>query len=219
MRKMQNSTWMVALLAVIAGTSQAETKRTATIVKSGQVELPFDASSLPPECRQFLSLLPESNLATMPYYQQLSIAACRQTFEIPPVTTPQQLGPMVLSVENAMAPSIAIYNDVAAKGTHEVKLLAEYGLGMTYLNTVVRARRAIDAGRSMGGSTYGGYLDGFVGLHRAAEPLLAHDLEQAVAYFHAVDLHAAGDPHAATSDPVMVKAIATARYYHDLLGQ
>lgn len=219
MRKMQNSTWMVALLAVVAGTSQAEVRRTAAIDKPGQVELPIDASSLPPECRQFLSLLPGSTLSTMPYYQQLSIAACRQTFEIAPVTTPQQIGPMVLSVQNAMAPSIAIYRDVAARGTHEVKLLAEYGLGMTYLNTVVRARRAIDAGASMGGATYGGFADGIVGMHRAAEPLLKNDLDQAVAAFHAVDLHAAGDPHAATSDEVMVKAIASARYYHNMLGQ
>ncbi len=210
---------MIALLAVVAGTSQAEVKRTAAIEKPGQVELPIDAANLPPECHQFLSLLPGSTLSTMAYYQQLSIAACRQSFEIPPVTTPQQIGPMVLSVENMMAPSIAIYRDVATRGTHEVKLLAEYGLGMTYLSTVVRARRAIDAGRSIGGATYGGYADGFVGLHRAAEPLLAGDLEQAVAAFHAVDLHAAGDPHAATSNEVMVKAVATARYYHELLGQ
>ena len=219
MRNMQTSTWVVALLAVVAGSSQAEVTKAATIVKAGEVELPIDSASLPPECRQFLSLLPGSKSDTMPYYQQLSIAACRQRVEVAPVTTPQQIGPMVLSVENAMAPSIAIYRDVATRGTHEVKLLAEYGLGMTYLDTVVRARRAIDAGRSMGGATYGGYLDGFVGLHRAAEPLLAHDLEQAVAAFHAVDLHAAGDPHAATSDEVVTKAVATARYYHELLGR
>jgi hypothetical protein len=219
MRKLQHSTWVVALLAVVAGSSQAEVRATAAIVKPGQVELPVDAANLPPECTQFLSLLPGSTSDTMPYYQELSIAACRQRFDTPPVTTPQQIGPMVASVEAAMAPSVAIYSDVANRSRHEVKLLAEYGLGMTYLDTVVRARRAIDAGGSMGGATYGGYKDGIVGMHRAAEPLLAHDLEMAVAAFHAVDLHAAADPHAATSDEVMVKAVATARYYHELLGR
>ena len=218
MRKTQHSTWVVALLAVVAGSSQAGSKRTAATEKQGQIELPVDSSTLPPDCRQFLSLLPGATSYTLPFYQELSIAACRQRFDVAPVTTPQQIGPMVASVENEMTPSLAIYRDVATRGSHEVKLLAEYGIGMTYLATVVRARRAIDAGLSMGGATYGGYKDGILGLHRAAEPLLAHDLEQAVAAFHTVDLHAAGDPHAATSDEVVTKAVATARYYHMLLG-
>ncbi len=173
----------------------------------------MDPGTLPDDCRQFLQLLPDSRSEMLPWYQRLSIAACRQRVEVSPVTTPQQLGPMVAAIENAMAPSIAIYNDGATRGKHEIRLLSEYWLGMTYLNIAVRARRAVDAGASVGGATYGGWSDGAMGLHRALEPLIARDLENAMTAFRNVDQWAAGDPHAATSDQVVSRDVQQARAF------
>jgi len=213
MKGMQHVAWTGALIAIVAGSSQAGPKTAAAIVKPGQVELPMDPASLPDDCRQFLALLPGSTSENLPWYQRLSIAACRQRVEVSPVTTPQQLGPMVAQIENAMAPSIAIYQDAAARGKHEIRIVSEYWLGMTYLNIAVRARRAVDAGASVGGATYGGWSDGAMGLHRALEPLIARDLDNALAAFREVDMRAAGDPHAATSDQVVRRDVEQARAF------
>jgi len=213
MKRMQHVAWTGALVAIIAGSSQAGPKTAAAIVRPGQVELPMDPATLPDDCRQFLAMQPGSTSEMLPWYQRLSIAACRQRAEVAPVTTPQQLGPMVAALEAAAAPSIAIYQDGATRGKHEIRLLSEYWLGMTYLNIAVRARRAVDAGASVGGATYGGWSDGAMGLHRALEPLIARDLQQALIAFREVDLRAAGDPHAATSDEVVTKDVAQARAF------
>lgn len=213
MKRMQHAAWMGALLAIIAGSSQAGPRTAAVVTRPGQVELPMDPGTLPDECRQFLQLLPDARSEMLPWYQRLSIAACRQRVEVSPVTTPQQLGPMVAAIENAMAPSIAIYSDAAARGKHEIRILSEYWLGMTYLNIAVRARRAVDAGASVGGATYGGWSDGAMGLHRALEPLIARDLDNALAAFREVDMRAAGDPHAATSDQVVKRDVEQARAF------
>lgn len=204
--------WMGALVAIVAGSSQG-----ATVKPGNQVELPMDPGTLPDDCRQFLTLASDARSDLLPWYQRLSIAACRQRLDVSPVTTPQQLGPMVQAIENSMAPSIAIYSDAAARGTRQVPILAEYWLGMTYLNIAVRARRAVDAGRSVGGATYGGWSDGAMGMHRALEPLIARDLQNALAAFREVDRRANADPQSACADQVITRDVAEARAFLGML--
>jgi len=218
MKRMQHVAWTGALVALVAGSSQAGPRTAASVVaKPGQVELPMDPGTLPADCRQFLQLLPDSRSEMLPWYQRLSIAACRQRAEISPVTTPQQLGPMVAAIENGMAPSIAIYTDAATRGNHQIGILSEYWLGMTYLNIAVRARRAVDAGSSVGGATYGGWSDGAMGLHRALEPLIARDLQNALVAFREVDRRANADPAAACADQVITRDVQQARAFLAML--
>jgi hypothetical protein len=204
---MKNVAWMGALVAIVAGASQGAT------VKPGQVELPMDPGTLPDECRQFLTLLPGSTSQLLPWYQRLSIGACRQRVALSPVTTPQQLGPMVAALENAAGPSLAIYSDAASRGPQQIPIVAEYWMGMTYLNIAVQARRAVDAGASVGGATYGGWADGAMGLHRALEPLIARDLQNALVAFREVDRRANANPQAACADQVVTADVAQARAF------
>jgi hypothetical protein len=198
---------MGAVVAIIAASSQGAT------VQPGQGE----TGALPDECRQFLQLGADVRSDLLPWYQRLSVAACRQRVEVTPVTTPQQLGPMVASIESSMAPSLAIYNDAAQRGNHQIGILSEYWLGMTYLNIAVRARRAVDAGASVGGATYGGWTDGAMGLHRALEPLIARDLQNALTAFREVDRRATADAAAACADPVIQRDVAQARAFLGML--
>lgn len=205
---MKYAGWLGVVVAIVAGSSQG-----ATVKPGKQVELPMDAGTLPDDCRQFLALQPDSTSQLLPWYQRLSIAACRQRIEMSPVTTPQQLGPMVQALENAAGPSLAIYSDAAARGPQQVPMLAQYWMGMTYLNIAVRARRAVDAGSSVGGATYGGWSDGAMGLHRALEPLIARDLQNALTAFREVDRLANANPQLACADQVITRDVTEARAY------
>jgi hypothetical protein len=203
---MKNVGWLGVLVAVVATSSQG-----ATVTPGKQLELPMDAGTLPDDCRQFLAMIPDSRSDLLPWYQKLSVAACRQRVETTPVTTPQQLGPLVKGLEGQMGPSIAIYSDAATRGPQQIPILSQYWLGMTYLNVAVRARRAVDAGASVGGATYGGWSDGAMGLHRALEPLIARDLQNALVAFREVDRLATANPQAACADQVVSTAVEHAR--------
>jgi hypothetical protein len=195
------------MLVAVAATSS----HGATVTPGKQAELPMDTSTLPDDCRAFLAVIPDLRSDLVPWYQKLSVAACRQRMETTPATTPQQLGPLVKGLESQMAPSIAIYTDAAARGPAQIPIVSQYWIGMTYLNIAVRARRAVDAGASVGGATYGGWSDGAMGLHRALEPLIARDLQNAVVAFHQVEKLAAADPAAACADPVVSQNVEQAR--------
>lgn len=209
---MKNVAWMGALVAIVAASSQG-----ATVQPQNQVELPIDAGTLPDDCRQFLQLASDTRSDLVPWYQRLSVAACRQRLDVSPVTTPQQLGPMVAAIESSMGPSLAIYSDAATRGGPQIGILSEYWIGMTYLNIAVRARRAVDAGATVGGATYGGFSDGAMGLHRSLEPLIARDLQNAYVAFREVDRRASANPAAACADQVISRNVEQARAFLAML--
>src|SRR5678816_3433320 len=165
MKRAQQSRWVVLVLAILAGTSIADVTR--TIHESTPIpnrEAPIDLPGMPPECRQFLAIPSDSTSELLPWAQRLSVAACRQSIALAPVSSPERFRAMVAKLEEAMEPSLAIYRDARARGPAQIKILAAYGIGMTNLNIIVRARsaiRVIDDGAIFGGATYGGstYVD------------------------------------------------------------
>lgn len=220
MRRNQPLRWLAAGLVVVAGTALADVgdgqARRWTASREPAVELgQFSAA-----CEPFRSVPKDSRSELLRWDQKLSMAACRQALVYMPVSDPEGLRPMVAAIEHALAPSIAIYRDAMANGPAEIKIVAAYGLGMTYVNIAVRARGAIRAaGASYGGVGYGGaaYFHELKRMHDALEPLLAQDLRSAIAAFDEVAMLADDYPEAAKANDVVVHAIANARAESELL--
>lgn len=211
------SSWIAVPLAVLAGTSVADvgTGRSPPVGPE-----PTSVSSMPIECRQFLQIPADSTSELLPWAQRVSVAACRQSVALAPVTDPEQFRPMVARLEQAMAPSIAIYRDAIDHGPAQIKILAAYGLGMTNVNIIVRARSAVRvaADGGFGGAAYGGsYLDRSQRMHRALEALLTRERDAALAAFHEVARLAAADPAAARANQVTRFAVENAQTQAALL--
>ena len=216
MKRAQKSRWAVLVLAILAGTSSADvTKTIRESIPIPDRDALINLPGMPPECRQFLAIPADSTSELLPWAQRLSVAACRQSIALAPVSSPERFRAMVAKLEQVMEPSLAIYRDAMARGPVQIKLLAAYGIGMTHLNIIVRARsaiRVIDDGASFGGAVYGGspYVDPYQALHRALEPLLARQREAALTAFREVARLAFEHPLAARANPVMPVVIAIA---------
>ncbi len=218
--KRTRSRWIVALLALVAGTSAAgvnDARRPVAVRPAAT-----DFAGVPAECRLFATVPVDATSELLPWAQSLSMAACRQSIALAPVSDPEQFRPMVAKLEQAMAPSSAMYRDAAARGPMQIKILAAYGLGMTNLNIMVRARSAVRiAGpdTSLGGAAYGGmaYLERSRRLHQLLEALLVTERDAALAAFHDVARLAHGDPRAAQANRVMTLVIADAQRQAALL--
>lgn len=215
------SPWIAALLAILAGTSVADVNHGAR--ESMPVRRPevVDLAGLPPECRLFLAIPADSTSELLPWAQRLSVAACRQSIELAPVSDPEQFRPMVTRLERAMEPSMVSYRDAMARGPAQIKILAAYGLGMTNLNIIVRARTAVrvPGGGAFGGAAYGGraYLDRSQRLHQSLEALLVKERDAALTAFHEVARLAHADPASARANQVMPVAITDAQRQAALL--
>jgi hypothetical protein len=216
------SPWIVALLAMAAGTSVADVHKVAR--ESIPVVRPeaVDIIEFPSECRLFLSIPADSTSELLPWAQRLSVAACRQSIMLAPVSDPEQFRPMVTRLEQAMEPSMAIYRDAMARGPVQIQILAAYGLGMTNVNIIVRARSAVrvpGAGGAFGGAAYGGraYLDRSSRLHNELEALLVKERDAALAAFHDLARLTRANPDAERANPVMPLVIADAQRQAALL--
>ena len=75
--------------------------------------------------------------------QRLSFAACLRTARPARVTDPEQLRGYVAHLAASVDQPVEIYRDAIARGPLEVRLLAAYQLGETYLDLVVRARSSV----------------------------------------------------------------------------
>ncbi|HEX7836838.1 MAG TPA: hypothetical protein VF469_05210 [Kofleriaceae bacterium] len=220
--KRAHSPWIVAILAIVAGTSVADVHKVAReSMPVGRPEA-VDLAGLPPECRLFLAIPADSTSELLPWAQRLSVAACRQSIALAPVTDPEQFRPMITRLEQAMQPSIAIYRDAMVRGPVQIQILAAYGLGMTHLNLIVRARSAVrvpGGGGQFGGAAYGGraYLDRSLRFHQALEALLVKDRDAALAGFHDVARLTRGNPEAERANPVMPVVITDAQRQAALL--
>lgn len=101
--------------------------------------------------------------------RKLSLAGClRQTArDSRDVRDPELLRAMVRGLAASVERPIQIYREVMGEGPWELRLLAAYSLGTTYIELAVRARVAV--ARSDGDLTAAARSDE---LHAALEPLL-----------------------------------------------
>lgn len=60
---------------------------------------------------QFLAIPADSTSELLPWARRLSIAACRQSISLAPVSDAEQFPALVRSLDKEMAPSIEIYRD------------------------------------------------------------------------------------------------------------
>ena len=205
------SSSIIGLIAIVAGTSLADVNRVSresTPRPRNAVEL-----AIPVECQQFLAIPADSTSELLPWARRLSIAACRQSIALAPVSDPEEFPALVARLDRAMAPSIEIYRDALARGPNEIKILAAFGVGMTNVNIMVRARSAVRVpDGAFGGATYGSaYIELSQKLHGALEPLLVKHREAALAAFQDVARLAASDPVAAHANQVMPVVIEIAQ--------
>ncbi len=207
MKRAQAMPWIALALATIAGAALAKPAPKA-------LKLPVDRSAVAYQCRPYALLPGDSTSELVPWNQRLSLAACRQEVHLPAVVQAEQLRPMLALLHATMAPSIAIYQDARENGPTQVKILAAYGLGMTYVNTIVCARNTIMASEmGYGGKSYGGtaLMSPSQSLHLALEALLVGDRDAALAAFHDVETLAAQHPEDAKAHEVLESAVATSR--------
>ncbi len=218
MKRTQRSPWIAAGLAVLAGTALAD----VSVINRPRSVLdppPSDVGFVSQECRQFLYLPVDSTSAELHWSQRLSLAACRDQIAILPVSEYEGLQALVTTLDNHAAPSIAIYRDAGSNGPTRIRILATYALGMTYLDTAVRARSAVHPGAQFGGPTYGNaaYYEELKKLHAALEPLLASDLRAASAAFDEVGFLAEDYAIPAMSNSLIRNVVRNARAEAQLL--
>jgi hypothetical protein len=211
------SSWIIVLIAILAGTSLADMNR-AVRESTPEPRKAVDIA-IPVVCQQFLAIPADSTSELLPWARRLSIAACRQSISLAPVSDPEQFPALVRRLDEAMAPSIEIYRDAMARGPTEIKILAAFGLGMTNLNIIVLARSAVRVpDGAFGGAAYGTAYIGFSQkLHRALEQLLVKNRNAARAAFGEVAFLAESDPVAARANQVMPVVIDTAQTQAALL--
>jgi hypothetical protein len=210
MTRAKISTYLAIALAGLAGTAAADT--------AVDRRPPIDARRLPLECKQFLATpTGQAGNPWLLWENRLSIAACRQrTTLIAPVTDPEKLRSMVAMLENAIEPSVAIYQDAIANAPARLRILAAYGLGRTYIDLVVRARATIPGGGEIMDNL--ALADRYAMLHRTLEPLLVRDRQRAVdAFAEAVRLAEAA-PEEVSANKVMTDAVAASHVLLERLG-
>jgi len=214
MRRLQRMPWTTAALVVVAGSSLASV--------GTKPEPIADVASVPKSCERWLQVPANTTDETLAWDQRLSLAACRQVFTVDTTSDPAKFRDVIAQIDRGMAPSVAMYRDVVARGdAPEVRILGAYNLGMAYLNTVVRARTAIHvidgSSGSYGGAAYGATLDRYQILSRALEPLLITYRLNAVTAFDDVNRMAQENPEAATANSVMTYVVADAKRQRALL--
>lgn len=204
MTRLRRSSWIAIPLLLLIGTALAQQPRTSVV---------------PDQCRQFQSIPRDSRSITLPWEQRLSLAACRQSFTITPTSNPAEFPAVITRINEATQPSIAIYRDAGARGpTPQIRMLAEYGLGMTYVSSMIRARNAVAVPNEMfGGATYGASMDPYQQQHQPMEALLPPYRDGAVTAFTEVGRIAAQNPAAARANPVITFVVADAKTMANLI--
>lgn len=193
------------ILAIAAGISRADVVASAETKHAAVLEPNrIDIRTVPLECRQYLAVTSDSTSELLVWDQRLSLAACEQATAVatPAINDPEKLRELVAHLAQSVQPSSFIYRDAMARGPAEIRILAAYGLGMTSVNIMVRARNAIPVSLE---------LDKYLALHAALEPLIAGYARDAVSAFTEVDRLAAQYPADASANAVVQKIVARAR--------
>jgi hypothetical protein len=190
-------------LVATAASARADAAAGAEPIHAAEPE-PIDGLTVPQPCRQYLTVPANSHSERLVWSQRLSLAQCEQgAIAAPPAASdPSQLRGLVASLESALQPSTGIYRDAIAHGPAQIRMLAAYGLAMTEVNLMVRARSAIPASTDRHGN-----LD----THNALESLLTGHARAADTAFAEVDRLATEFPEDAAANVVVRNAVASAR--------
>jgi hypothetical protein len=224
MKRAQSSVWTAIVLATLAGTSLADVHYVVhePPPPAGR-ELALDTRNLPPGCQLFLTIPADTTSELLPWARRLSVAACRQSFTLAPVDDPERFPAMIETLERAAEPSLATYRVARVNGPAQIQILAAYGLGMTHLNIIVRARGAVRTGdpraASPGGAAHAGsvYLERAHAVRRGLEALLRWERDAALEAFRDAAAIADQRPDAARANLVMTTVLADARRQSALL--
>ena len=191
------------ILAAATAGARADAVAGPEPVHAGEPER-IDGQTVPQPCRPYLSVPANSHSERRVWNQRLSLAPCEQgAIAAPPAASdPAQLRGLVASLDSALRPSSQIYRDALENGPPHIRMLAAYGLGMTAIHLMVRARSAIPPSTDRHG-----HLDA----HDALEPLLAGHARAADAAFAEVDRLATEFPDDAAANVVVRNAVASAR--------
>jgi hypothetical protein len=192
MKRLQRTSWITGALMALVGTAFAQGTQVAAVTPPNPERV--ESAGIPPECDQFRTVLSDSRSATLPWEQRLSLAACRETLVLQPVTSADQLPAMLSQIDQAMQPSIAIYQDAIARGpTPQIQILAAYGLAMTHVNSIVRARSAIATSDVIG----------IADVHAQLEPMLTQHRDAAAQAFDKLMQIADANPAVANNNAVI----------------
>jgi len=147
----------------------------------------------------------------------LGVAALAQAnVAVAPIDRVAQLDVAIAALDRQIAQPVAIYQDALARAPTAERVLAAFGLGMTYANAAVRARAAIPSiGDDLDNPAA---YDTFVTLHAAIEPLIAPDLARAHDAFAQAACIADDNPDV-LADPVVAWSAASARALQASLEQ
>ena len=218
MKRTRGMAWTAALLHAVFGTALAD----RTIDTTSQRSERRPPGDIPPGCEQYRDVPKDSRSLTFPWEQQLSLATCRQVFTVEPTDDPATYRQLVATIDRALAPSIASYQDALDHGaTPQIRILAAYELGLTHVDAIVRARAAVhvvDRSGAYGGATYGMRLDAYQRLHQPLEPLLVPHQNAGRRAFDEVARLAAAYPTEALANRLMTHLVADARAQRDALG-
>lgn len=207
--RLHTMSWLTAALTVAAGAARVGAATTTPPPER------TEQGAAPPLCELFKQLPADSRSETLQWEQQLSLASCRQSLAVRPTSNPAAYESMVKDIDRAMQPSIELYTDILAHApTPELRLLAAYGLGMTHLTSIVRARSAIDVPAT---DAEGVPIDRYHELHDPLEPLLDDNRAAAISAFNEADKISEQSPDAAHANPVTQYAISDARTQLGLL--
>ena len=196
MKRVQQGFLIINAIIAFGGSAGADRTQVAAVTTPNTERL--ETAGVPPECDQFRTVPPDSRSATLPWEQRLSLASCRESFDVQPVTNAADLPTVVQQIDQSMRPSIAVYQDAIARGpTPQIQMLAAYHLALTNVDIMVRTRNAIPL------STSGLSLDAFTQLHQQVEPLLVQYRDAAVQAFQRVAQLAEANPTAANGNAVI----------------
>ncbi len=133
--------------------------------------------------------------------QMLSLAAARQDMTVEPTADLAGYRDIVARVDQAIAPSLAMYEDARENATTpELRLMAAYGIGLTHLDAIVRSRNAALAPDIE-----------YDQRHATIEPMLVDHRIAALGAFQDVRELAEQQPTTAAANPVVAFIVADAR--------
>jgi hypothetical protein len=154
----------------------------------------------------------------MKWERVLSLASARGSFNVEPTSDLAGYRDIVARIDKAIAPSLAMYEEAREHATTpELRMLAAYGIGLTHLDAMIRARNAALAPDAMsaeeGSTMYRSTVmrDAYDERHATIEPMLVDHRAAALGAFHDVRELADEQPGVAAANPVMTFIVADAR--------
>ena len=170
-------------------------------------DLPPNPDELPPECRQYADIEPDTE-SQATWNEVLSFAACLQDGTIAQIDNPDELPALIAQFQLAHAPSMTLYLAALQYGPAGVQLRAAFQIGLMQVALISRARASLvaPADRRTNRRSAASYRE----LQQRLEPLLEDTAKLAWMLFNTIKNTDSEDP-AMVSDAVtrnMIRAAA-----------